>query len=216
MGGSSQKTIIGVLTVSAALAAVLGAMALSAGIGMLAKVSAVTQPTILTWLFGSNALAWGLGAVLFAVVPFLVAKKVTDAGMVSRYFGRMSVVLFAIAIWQGIVALAAVLRSLFSINALGGLQGLQQPIWVGAFVPAIALAVFAGVVGYVMREIAKGKTSMIGALKFAALGAGVIGFALIAIATLVSLHPSQNNNNRRTGAGSDLQQMQQMLDALGF
>jgi hypothetical protein len=194
MGGkNSQSAIVGALAGSVVLSTVLAGLGVAAGVGALAKVTPV-MPEPLVWLFGGNAVVYGLAALLLALVPLFLAKKVTDPEKVKRMFGLSGNVLIVIAIWETLVGLGAILLSLFSINAFDGMEGLQKPIWLGAFIPPMIMAACAGVTGWLMRQIADGRTNLINALKAAVLVMAGAALVVVSIATVMALHPKKGGS----------------------
>ncbi len=208
---NSQSAVVGALAGSIVLSAVLGGLGLAAGIGILAKVTAVL-PAPLTWLFGGSAVVYAVGALLFALVPLFLTKKVTDADKVSKYFGAGGSALVVIAAWQAIVAAGAIMLSLYSINAFDGVEGVQKPIWLGAFLPALVIALFTGAAGYLMKAVAAGKTALIGAVKAATLVMAAAAFVVVTIATIVTLHPSKDKPSTTKPTGPSYNDILDLLD----
>ncbi|MDR0979880.1 MAG: hypothetical protein LBM12_01855 [Candidatus Nomurabacteria bacterium] len=203
---NGQKSIVKGLVASLAGGSFFAGLSIATSIGLLAKVTpTLVSPfgiifdgagqnwQLLTWV------SFAIAAILLAVVPFILAKKVTDGEVVKAEFAKGAKVLWAVVALNGFLAIATILMSLFSLGIEGmsekAASAMQKQYWLGTFVPVLVAALVNGVGAFFLGAIAKGKMALMNTFKIASIVIAGVAVVLMVVASLVTLHPKKGSDS---------------------
>jgi hypothetical protein len=217
-----QKSLVRGLAASLVGGSFFAGLSIATSIAMLAKVTpTLVSPFGLLFSGAGDAywqlLTWvsfAIAAILLAVVPFLLVKKVTDGEAVKSEFARGAKVLWVIVALNLFLAVATIFVALFSLGIEGmgekTAEALQKRYWLGTFVPVLVAALVNGAGAFFLGMIAKGKMAMMNTFKIANICIAGVAVALMVVASLVTLHPKQNSSS------SDSYDLDTILRGMGY
>ena len=140
----------------------------------------------------ASTLITGLLAVVFAVIGLVTIGKITDRESLTKSWNAISKVFFVLTC---IYVMSMVGIALYSLFALGK-KGLDHgDLWLSSFLPNFITAVVAGVMAYMSKMIAGGKTAVLRALSIVAIGVASIGLVLVIVQTLVGFYGEKSSSS---------------------
>ena len=150
---------------------------------------------------GTNAavptsLLAALFAVVFAIFGFVSLGKVTDAEATKKSWDLVSKVFFGFVIVYIVDMIAIVIYSLLSIGR--GKSFDQGNFWLDSFLSTVICCVGAGVMAYIGKQIAAGKTSLLRIASLAATALAIIGFIIVFIQILVNFYGEKSKSSYDT------------------
>ena len=150
---------------------------------------------------GTNAavptsLLAALFAVVFAIFGFVSLGKVTDAEATKKSWDLVSKVFFGFVIVYIVDMIAIVIYSLLSIGR--GKSFDQGNFWLDSFLSTVICCVGAGVMAYIGKQIAAGKTSLLRIASLAATALAIIGFIIVFIQILVNFYGDKSKSSYDT------------------
>ena len=195
-----HKKLATVNAFAIALAMFLGYCAIFAAISGFTKKWDFAIPFFGRFM-GTNAavptsLLAALFAVVFAIFGFVSLGKVTDAEATKKSWDLVSKVFFGFVIVYIVDMIAIVIYSLLSIGR--GKSFDQGNFWLDSFLSTVICCVGAGVMAYIGKQIAAGKTSLLRIASLAATALAIIGFIIVFIQILVNFYGEKSKSSYDT------------------
>ena len=195
-----HKKLATVNAFAIALAMFLGYCAIFAAISGFTKKWDFAIPFFGRFM-GTNAavptsLLTALFAVVFAIFGFVSLGKVTDAEATKKSWDLVSKVFFGFVIVYIVDMIAIVIYSLLSIGR--GKSFDQGNFWLDSFLSTVICCVGAGVMAYIGKQIAAGKTSLLRIASLAATALAIIGFIIVFIQILVNFYGEKSKSSYDT------------------
>ena len=147
---------------------------------------------------GTNAgvpisLLTALFAVIFAIFGFVSLGKVTDAEATKKSWNLVSKVFFGFVIVYVVDMVAIAVYSLLSIGR--GKYFDQGNFWLDSFLSTVICCAGAGVMAYMGKQIAVGKTSLLRIASLIATALAIIGFIIVFIQILVDFYGDKSKGS---------------------
>lgn len=140
----------------------------------------------------ASALITGLLAVVFAVIGLMTIGKITDKAALVKSWTMVSKVFFVLTCIYVVSMVGLALYSLFAL----GKKGLDHgDLWLSSFLPNLITALVAGVMAYLAKMIAAGKTATLRMLSAVATGIASVGLILVIIQTLVGFYGGTSSSS---------------------
>ncbi|MFV0485495.1 MAG: hypothetical protein ACK5MU_04715 [Candidatus Saccharimonadales bacterium] len=154
----------------------------------------------------AGTLITGLLAVIFAVIGLVTIGKITDKESLVKSWNAVSKVFFVLTCIYVMSMLGLALYSLFAIGKKNFDHG---DLWLSSFLPNFITALVAGVMAYIGKAIAGGKTAMLRVLSAVATGIASVGLIIVIVQTLVSFY---GNTSSSSSSSSGYDYYQDILD----
>lgn len=205
-----QKGLVKGLVASLVGGSFFAGLSIATSIAMLAKVTpTLVSPFGLLFSGAADAywqlLVWvsfAIAAILLAIVPFVLVKKVTDGEAVKTEFAKGAKVLWVVVALNAFLAIATIFVSLFSMGIEGmgekTAEALQKRYWLGTFVPVLVAALVNGIGAFFLNAIAKGKMTLMNTFKIVNICVAGVAVVLMVVASLVTLHPKQSSSSNNS------------------
>jgi hypothetical protein len=200
---STQKGLVRGLAASMVGGSFFAGLSIATSIALLAKVDpTLVSPFGLIFSGAPDLLVWisfAIAAVLLAIVPLMVVKKVTDGEAVKKDFAIATKVLWGVVALNMFLAIATIFISLFSLGIEGmsekTAEAMQKRYWLGTFVPVLVAALVNATAAYFLGAIAKGKMTLMNTYKAVNIGIAAVAVVLMVVASLIALHPKKNSGS---------------------
>ena len=218
-----QKGIVRGLAASLVGGSFFAGLSIATSIALLAKVTPTLVSPFGLLLSGAadpywQLLVWisfAIAAILLAIVPFALVKKVTDGEMVKSEFAKGAKILWVVVALNVFLAVATIFISLFSMGIEGmsekTAEALQKRYWLGTFVPVLVAALVNGAGAFFLGSIAKGKMALMNIFKIASICIAGVAVVLMIVASLVTLHPKKGS-----GSSSSSYDLEMILRGMGY
>ncbi|MCL2001889.1 hypothetical protein FWG76_00590 [Candidatus Saccharibacteria bacterium] len=188
-----QKGLVKGLALSLMAGSIFAGLSIATSVAMFARVTPTLVspfgllfsgiPPLLMWI------SFGLAAILLAIVPFIVVKKITDGDAVKESFSTASRVLWAVAALNAFLAFATLFISLFSAGIEGisesAAEAMQKQYWLGTFVPVFMAAGVNAASAFFVGNIAKGKMALMNTFKIVNIGIAGLAIVMMLVANMV-------------------------------
>ncbi|MDR2063441.1 MAG: hypothetical protein LBQ02_01445 [Candidatus Nomurabacteria bacterium] len=190
-----QKSLAGLNAFSIAIATFFGALSI---FGAIAKFVAMGAKSGDGWAFGipitgvfNNTAVPALFitafiALVFGVIGFITLRKITDAEVLQKSYGKTSGFFTILSIIFTSITISVVFYALFALGEKSGV--VQKDLWLNSFLPSLIVSATAIVTTVLAKQVAAGKTALLRIFGFIALGVAAIGFILVVISTLVGFY----------------------------
>lgn len=214
---AGNKLIAGINAASITLATFMGWMTIFAGIAAFTKKGWTVAVPFANEIIGANMgwasvlFATGIMTVLFGVIGLITAGKITDINAMKsswKYARNAFIVIAAIEVVK-MVSIA-----IYSLCGIGEKSGVDQGyLWLNSFLSNTLAAGAAVGIAFIANAIAAGKTTVLSAMRFVALGIAAVGCVLVVVSTIVNFY-SKKTPSYGSGSSSSSSSVQDLLDFL--
>lgn len=174
--------------------------------GVAAIFNAIAGFTKGKWIFGipfdgilgsfSNSMYsyffMGILTFVLGLVSFLTVSKITDAGAITKAWKCIFKVNLVLLALFAIDMISMILTSLIGLGEKSGV--VQKDLWLSGFLPTVIMALVAGVIAFVAKSIASGKTQLLRIMTLVALGVGSVAMIMVFISQIVGMYGKKSSS----------------------
>lgn len=135
----------------------------------------------------------GILTFVLGLVSFLTVGKITDAGAITKAWKFIFKVNLVLLVLFAIDMISMILTSLIGIGKTSSVYQSQGTLWLSGFLPTVIMALVAGVIAFVAKSIASGKTQLLRIMTLVALGVGSVAMIMVFISQIVGMYAKKSS-----------------------
>ena len=185
-------------------AASFGGAAIFGSIGILAAISNFTEGSWYIYGSGIESLIGGVAMSFFlAVLAFVLGviakstiKKITNADLLKKSYGTLTVVACIIGALATTVAISV---AIFALIVIGSKSYDQKELWLNSFLPAIIVSAITFCTAWFTRKISSGNIASLPLATNIVLGIASVSLLLTVISTIVVVYGTSSKSTGGSG-----------------